>query len=139
MTAPTPYILFPGTARDALEHYREVFGGEVVLHTYEEFGREDGPAGSIAHGMLRGPVDLYASDAASGERSVTVTGLMLSLLGAAEPATLHRWFDALGTDGEVVDDLQERPWGASDGVVRDRFDLAWLIGYEHGDGADESS
>lgn len=131
MTAPTPYVLFPGTARQALEHYREVFGGELILHTYEGFGRGDGPADAIAHGMLSGPVTLYGADAASGERSVTVTGLMLSLLGAAEPTTLHRWFDALADDGEVVDALQERPWGASDGIVRDRFGLTWLLGYEH--------
>ncbi|GAB2535443.1 VOC family protein [Brachybacterium huguangmaarense] len=132
MVAPQPYILFPGTAREALEHYRAVFGGdaELVLHTYEEFGRDDGPADAIAHGMVRGPVDLYAADAASGERSVTVTGLMLSLLGAAEPATLRAWFAALADGGQVIDDLQEREWVASDGVVRDRFGLTWLIGYE---------
>jgi PhnB protein len=32
----------------------------------------------------------------------------------------------------VVDDLQRRPWGASDGQVRDRYGVRWLIGYEHG-------
>lgn len=131
MTAPTPYIHFPGTAREALEHYRSVFGGELVLYSFEEFGRDDGPADAIAHAMLQGPVSLYASDAASGERSVSVTGLMLGLLGAAEPATLRRWFTALADGGEVVDDLQERPWGASDGIVRDVYGLTWLVGYEH--------
>lgn len=131
MTAPTPYVLFPGTARQALEHYREVFGGELMLNTYEAFGREDGPADYIAHGMLRGPVTLYGADAASGERSMRATGLMLSLLGTAEPATLRRWFDRLAGGGEVVDALQERPWGASDGIARDRFGLTWLLGYEH--------
>ncbi len=57
---------------------------------------------------------------------------MLSLLGTAEPATLRRWFAGLAADGgTVVDDLQERPWGASDGQVIDRYGLHWLIGFEH--------
>ena len=35
--------------------------------------------------------------------------------------------------GRVLDDLQKRPWGASDGQVIDRYGLRWLIGFE-GDG-----
>lgn len=57
-------------------------------------------------------------------------GLMFAILGAAEPATLHAWFDRLAEGGRVVDALQQRPWGASDGQVVDRFGLHWLIGYE---------
>jgi len=30
----------------------------------------------------------------------------------------------------VVDDLQRRPWGASDGQVIHRYGLHWLIGFE---------
>ena len=30
----------------------------------------------------------------------------------------------------VVDDLQKRPWGASDGQVIDRYGRHWLIGFE---------
>lgn len=55
---------------------------------------------------------------------------MFSLLGTADPATLRRWFDGLSDGGRVVDDLQRRPWGASDGQVVDRFGLHWLVGFE---------
>jgi len=130
MTYPTPYISFPGTAREALTTYGSIFGGTVTLHTFADFGREDGPADAIAHGYLEGPVVLFASDAVGEEHTVRTEGLMLSLLGAADPATLRRWFDALAEGGRVVDDLQVRPWGASDGQVVDRFGLHWLIGFE---------
>jgi PhnB protein len=36
----------------------------------------------------------------------------------------------LSEGGRVVDDLQVRPWGASDGQVVDRYGLHWLIGFE---------
>lgn len=130
MVAPSPYLLLPGTARAALTRYHEIFGGELTLHTYGDFGREDGPADAIAHGILAGPVDLFAADAAPGETAFGSSGLMFALLGAAAPATLHAWFDALGEGGEVVDPLQTRPWGASDGQVRDRHGVLWLVGYE---------
>lgn len=55
---------------------------------------------------------------------------MLALLGTAEPATLRAWFSRLCEGGRVVDDLQRRPRGASDGQVVDRYGLHWLIGFE---------
>lgn len=132
MTAPKPYLNMPGNARDALTFYQQVFGGELTFHTFIDFGRTDGPETAIAHGVLDGPVSMYASDAAEGEESFTApAGLMFALLGAADPATLTRWFGQLADGGTVVDDLQERGWNASDGQVQDRFGIHWLIGFEH--------
>jgi PhnB protein len=133
--APTPYIHFPGTAREALCFYADVFGATAQLHTYAEFQRSDGPADAIAHGLLHGgPVALYGADAGEGGQPFQAQGLMMSLLGTADPDTLRAWFTRLSDGGTVVDDLQERPWGASDGQVIDRFGIHWLIGFEHGSG-----
>ncbi|PWH07699.1 VOC family protein [Brachybacterium endophyticum] len=138
MSAPTPYLFFPGTAREALEFYREVFGGELSVSTAAEMEREDLPADAVAHAQLDGPVQLYASDSAN-ERPLRLEGLMFALLGTADPTTLRTWFAHLAAEGEVVDDLQRRPWGASDGQVRDRFGVLWLIGYEHSGDADPAA
>lgn len=129
MTGLTPYLSLPGTARQALTFYQEVFGGEVVLHTLADFGRDDGPPDGIAHGMLRGPVELFASDAAPGEPSLHLEGLVFSLLGTSDPGTLESWFGALCDGGTAVDPLQLRPWGDHDGQVTDRYGVRWLIGY----------
>lgn len=131
MIGPKPYILFPGTAREALAFYADVFGGAVHLYTLAEFGRSDGPPHAIAHGYLDGPVAIYGADAVGPDDAVESRGLMLALLGAADPATLTGWFTQLAEGGRVLDDLAERPWGASDGQVVDRFGLHWLIGFEH--------
>ena len=136
MTAPTPYLHFPGTARDALNFYGEVFGCAVQLHTFDEFNRSDGPADAIAHGYLdAGPVALFAADVTGDEAPFRCAGMMLSLLGTAAPSTLRNWFTSLAEGGRILDDLQARPWGASDGQVIDRYGLRWLIGFE-GDESD---
>lgn len=131
MTDPTPYIHLPGTAREALTFYADVFGGGVQLHTFAEFNRTDGPADAIAHGYLvAGPVSLFAADVSGDEPPFRCEGMMLSLLGTAEPPTMREWFTRLSDGGRVVDDLQARPWGASDGQVIDRHGVHWLIGFE---------
>jgi PhnB protein len=134
VTDPTPYLHFPGSAREALTFYGDVFGCEAEMHTFAEFGRTDGPADAVAHGYLAGgPVALFAADVAGDEPALRCEGLMLSLLGTVSPAVLRTWFAALSDGGRVVDELQTRPWGASDGQVVDRYGLHWLIGFEGDD------
>jgi PhnB protein len=130
MTGLTPYLHFDGSAREALTFYRDVFDGELVLNTFADFGRADGPDDAIAHGMLQGVVELFAADAGKDEARLKLEGIMFSLLGTADPATLESWFAALTVGGVATDPLQERPWGAHDGQVVDRFGVTWLIGYE---------
>ena len=130
MTGITPYLHVDGEARAALEFYRDVFGGELVIHSYADFGRDDGRADAVAHGMLQGPVELFASDAAVGEETALLRGIQFALLGTAEPAVLEGWFAALAVGGSVLDPLALKPWGDHDGQVRDRFGVTWLIGYQ---------
>lgn len=131
MTGLAPYLSLPGTARQALTFYQEVFGGTLVINTLADFGRDDGPADAVAHGMLQGgPIDLFASDAAASEPTLHVEGLLFSLLGAADAGTLEAWFAGLCDGGSNIDPLQARPWGDHDGQVTDRFGVRWLIGYE---------
>jgi PhnB protein len=133
-TPPTPYLHFPGTARQALTFYGDVFGCSVELHTFEEFKRTDGPGDRIAHGYLKaGPVQLFGADVGENEPPIRSEGMMLALLGTAAPVTLRKWFSGLSQGGRVVDDLQMRPWGATDGQVIDQYGLHWLIGFENGD------
>lgn len=131
MTGLVPYLRFDASARPALTFYRDVFGGELVLHTFADFGRTDGPRGAIAHGVLNGRVALFGADAGTDDPPLNLQGIMLSLLGTADPATLEVWFAALAEGGVVVDPLRERPWGAHDGQLVDRFGVPWLIGYEN--------
>ena len=131
MTDPAPYISFPGTAAQALTFYAEVFGGRAQLHTFAEFNRTDGPPEAIAHGfVVDGPVKLFASDVAGDEPPFRAEGLLFSLLGTADAQTLRSWFSRLAEGGQVIDELQRRPWGAHDGQVIDRYGLRWLIGFE---------
>ena len=110
MTDPTPYILFPGTAREALTFYGDVFGCAVELHTFAEFNRVDGPADAIAHGYLAGgPVALFGADGSGDEPPLRSEGMMLALLGTAAPSTLRTWFSRLCEGGRIVDDCRRGP------------------------------
>lgn len=130
MRGPKVYIHFPGNAREALNFYAQIFGGELALYTRQEFNRTDGDPQGIAHGELNGVVCLGGADASAGDQPLRAEGMMLSLLGTDEPAVLREWFEKLGVGGEVIDPLSAKPWNATDGQVRDRYGVHWLIGFE---------
>lgn len=129
-SGPTPYLLLPGTARVALARWQQVFGGEVRIASAADAGRTDGPPEAVAHGELVGAVRVFAADAGPQDTPFAASGVLFALLGTAGPDVLRRWFADLSTDGTVVDDLQERPWGDWDGTVRDAFGVTWLVGFE---------
>ena len=48
-----PYITFDGDARQAMEFYREVFGGALHVNTFGEYGDKNAPnADQLMHGLL---------------------------------------------------------------------------------------
>ena len=49
-----PYLNFNGSARQALEFYTAVFGGDLTLSTFADFGAQGTPdADRIMHGRSR--------------------------------------------------------------------------------------
>jgi len=56
-----PYLSFRDTAKQAMEFYQSVFGGELTLSTFADFQASEDPAeqSKIMHGMLvtRQPAD----------------------------------------------------------------------------------
>ena len=125
-----PYIGFEHQAREAMEFYRSVFGGELTISTFGEGGMTDDPAQAdkIMHAMLVAGPDLclMASDAPPGMPAVTGSQISISLSGDDE-ATLRGWWDRLVEGGSVSLPLERAPWGDSFGMCVDRFGIAWMV------------
>lgn len=130
--ALNPYLNFAGTAREALEFYRSVFGGEVSLSTFAEgMGSED-PAERdlVMHGHLDigGGLTFMASDAPPRMGHDGIAGFAMSLSGTAEDAErLRGWFEGLADGGTVTQPLETAPWGDSFGMCTDRFGTSWMV------------
>jgi PhnB protein len=127
MTGLTPYLSFDGTARAPSS---STAGCSAASSSSRRSAiRARRRARRPHRARHAGVVELFASDAAPASR-LELRGILFSLLGTAEPATLEEWFAALAEGGDVLDPLALRPWGDHDGQVRDRFGVAWLIGYQ---------
>jgi len=124
-----PYISFDGAARQALEFYRDVFGGTLTLHTYGQFGKADAPeADKIMHGMLEteGGLTLMGADSPPGMPSTRGDNISVSLSGD-DDAELRGYWEKLSEGAEVSVPLEKQMWGDVFGMCTDRFGIVWMV------------
>ena len=125
-----PYISFRDDARQAMEFYRSVFGGQLDLSTFGESGMTDDPAqqDKVMHAMLDtgSGLVLMGSDTPPGMDYQEGARISISLSGDDE-ATLRRYWDGLSAGGAVAQPLERAPWGDTFGMCTDRFGVFWMV------------
>ena len=124
-----PYLSFTDTARQAMEFYQGVFGGDLTLSTFGEMGGADGPdADKIMHAQLETPAGytLMASDTPAGMEHDSGSAVSISLSGD-DGDDMRRWFAALSDGGAVAVPLEKQMWGDEFGMCTDRFGVNWMV------------
>jgi PhnB protein len=126
-----PYISFQGNAREAMEFYKNIFGGELTLSTFGEAGMSGhgvDPNG-IMHAMLIADngITLMAADSPTGMREfVAGTNMSISLSGDNKEE-LSDYYNKLIDGGKVEEPLAEAPWGDTFGMCIDKFGIFWMV------------
>ncbi|GAA4562590.1 VOC family protein [Planotetraspora kaengkrachanensis] len=124
-----PYISFAGNARQAMEFYKDVFGGTLVLNTYGNFGMQDSPdAEKIMHGMLEtdSGFTLMGADAPPGMEPDFGNNISVSLSGD-DAGELRGYWERLSGGGTVSVPLEKQMWGDAFGMCVDRFGITWMV------------
>jgi PhnB protein len=124
-----PYLNFNGNARQALEFYKGVFGGNLTLSTFADFGRADSPdADRIMHGQLETDAGytLMAADLTSDMTYSPMAGFSVSLSGD-DGDTLRGYWEKLSASGTATMPLQKQVWGDEFGMCVDGFGVSWLV------------
>ena len=130
-TRLNPYLTFDGDAREAMETYQRVLGGELTISTFAELGGggEDGPpADGVMHAMLETPdgFTLMASDTPPGMTLTRGDDVSISLSGE-DGDTLRRWWEQLADGGTITMPLERQMWGDDFGMLTDRFGVHWMV------------
>ena len=124
-----PYITFNGNARQAMEFYQGVFGGDLALNTFGEYGAPDAPeADNIMHGMLEtgSGFTLMGADNPPGMDYNPGNNMAVSLSGDAAEE-LRGYFEKLCDGGIVTMPLEKQMWGDEFGMCMDKFGVAWMV------------
>jgi PhnB protein len=127
-----PYLFFKGNAKEAMEFYKSVFGGELTISTLGETPKEvldqmkidESRYGEIMHSSLKGPVNLMGSDS---EKASEKTAKIELSLGGTDEAQMREIFDKLADGGNVKMPLKKQFWGDIFGQVQDKYGVDWMM------------
>ena len=127
-----PYLGFRDNAREAMEYYHTIFGGELRVATFKEFGASQDPSEDdlVMHAQLEGEngITFMASDTPARMQYQPGTNFSMSLSGDATDETqLRTWFDRLKQGGNVTMPLEKAIWGDTFGMLVDRYGINWLV------------
>src|SRR4029453_7208391 len=124
-----PYIGFESSARQAMEFYREVFGGDLRVNTFGEYGSPGAAqADKVMHAQLetdRG-FPLMASDTPAGMQRNPGDNITISLSGD-DGDELRGYWEKLSDGGTVTMPLEKEMWGAEFGMCTARFGVPWMV------------
>ena len=124
-----PYISFDGNAREAMEFYKDVLGGELTLSTFGDFGPPDPAlADKIMHAMLTtdSGFTLMASDTPPEMQHNPGDNIAISLSGD-DADKLRGYWEKLSSGGTVTMALEKQMWGDEFGMCVDQFGIPWMV------------
>jgi PhnB protein len=134
VTRLNPYLSFSGNAREAMEFYRSVFGGELEINTFSEYG--GAPPGQSEDGVMHALLTtdsgfvLMASD---GAEVASASGAISVSLSGTDAAELRGYWEKLSADGTVTMPFEKQMWGDEFGMCVDRFGVPWMVDVGTGD------
>jgi PhnB protein len=122
-----PYISFADNARQAMDFYKEVFGGTLTSSTFGEYGTEGPEADKIMHSQLETDAGftLMAADTPPGMPRTEGNNITVSLSGD-DSEELRGYWEKLSEGGTVSMPLEKQMWGDEFGQCFDKFGVGWL-------------
>lgn len=125
------YIHFNGRTREALLFYHSVFGGDLTLERYGDYGISDDPADAekIIYGVLRSPDGfvLRGTDHSRTPHPPELGNRWALCLNGSDRALLSRCWQALSEGATIAEPMTTAAWGDSNGVLEDRFGITWVV------------
>ncbi|WP_433662286.1 VOC family protein [Nocardia sp. CA-128927] len=127
-----PCIVFNGNARQALEFYREVFGGELAVATVADFGAPEAPnADKVMHARLDTPTGYTVMgwdfpDDRPGQPPYR-PGNNVAVFVGGDDDELRGYFEKLSVGGTITLPLEEQVWGDEAGSLVDQFGISWMF------------
>ncbi|RYV52611.1 VOC family protein [Pengzhenrongella frigida] len=142
----TTHLNFRGTARQALEFYQSIFGGQIISAAYGDFGmpKEAPGADKIIFSQLENEdgfrvmaYDVPGHDATGSstvagsthrENGATITDrtFFQSVRGESLEEVEGYW-NGLADGADVIEPLAASAWTPGFGMLTDKFGVTWVL------------
>ena len=135
MTQINAYLSFNGNCREAMSFYQECLGGELYIQTIGESPiAEQFPVEArdrVMHANLKkGSLVLLAADHMNPKNDIIKGNSVNLCLNCSTEDEIQTVFSKLSADGKIIHPLENTFWGATFGIVTDKFGMDWMLNCE---------
>jgi PhnB protein len=130
MVRLNPYLNFKDNAREAMEFYKSVFGGNLTINTFAEFHVSEDPseANKVMHSALETDDGLVFMAADTPNHMEFHEGARISMsLSGDDEEKLRGYWDKLSEGGTPIMPLEKADWGDTFGMLIDKFGIQWMV------------
>jgi PhnB protein len=130
MTRLNPYISFKDNAREAMEFYKTVFGGNLTINTFKEFHASEDPSEDekVMHSALEAENGLMFMAADTPNRMEFRDGARINMsLSGDNEEELKGYWDKLSEGATIAMPLEKAMWGDTFGMLIDKYGVMWMI------------
>jgi PhnB protein len=134
MTQINAYINFDGNCREAMTFYKDCLGGELNMQTVEgspiEAQCPPEMKQQILHASLtKDDLVIMGSDMQEPGGFTKGNNIALSLSCSSEEE-IKTFFSKLSEGGKISHNLMQSFWGATFGVLTDKYGIRWMLNYD---------
>jgi PhnB protein len=126
-----PYLMFNGTAGEAIQLYERVLSART--EHIQRFGEVPGSGGDpatrdrIIHALVRIGDDVIMVSDSQPQHPVAAGASVQVCLDFTDPADMAARFEGLAAGGTVDLPLHDTFWGATFGMLTDRYGVHWMF------------
>ena len=134
-TTVNPYLMFEGNCAEAMNFYKTALNGTLETMPFEGSPVEvpDNYKDKILHSTLKfGDAVIMASDGIPGQKYDFGNGTHISIsVNTLDEA--KTFFKNLSDGGKITMPFEKTFWGASFGMLTDRFGINWMVNCDEKD------
>ncbi|ROS68829.1 PhnB protein [Curtobacterium sp. PhB172] len=127
----TTHLNFDGNAREALDFYASVFGGDVTAATYGQMGALDDPAWTdrVVFGQVSTDAGfrVMAFDVWPGQPYDQGSNAFYVFVHGDDTVEIERYWAVLSDGADIRQPLAPSAWAPLAGQLRDRFGVVWQL------------
>ena len=129
-----PYLFFTGNAEEVLNFYKEAFDGEILMvsrYADSPMPVPEEQKQKIMHARLSFAGNtIMISDSYKDGGKAPGGNITLSVEVPDKPQ-LEKVFSKMAAGGKITMPLQDQFWGATFGMLDDKFGVSWMFNHEH--------
>jgi PhnB protein len=131
----TPYLLFDGNCREAMEFYQSCLGGQLTLTAVKDSPAKDHMQPFQQNRILNahlsaGRMEISASDWLALDQQPSPGNTLCLFLNGGTFQELKSYYDKLTNGARVTNPLQETFFGYY-GALNDKFGVRWMFQASH--------